>query len=70
MHDSFDEAARIWAASLRGTLEEQKLRQTIMIRLKAELEGIDRFGWRGCITLRITHPEGRVKKVFLNDREI
>jgi hypothetical protein len=67
---SFDEAARVWSASLGGTIEEQKLRTTIIIRLRSEIEYIDRFKSKGNTTLRITHPEGRVKKAFLQDREI
>jgi hypothetical protein len=67
---SLDEAIRQWSVSQGGTIEEQKLRTTILIRLRSELEYIDRFRAKGNTTLRITHPEGRVKKAYLQDREI
>lgn len=67
---SFDEAARQWSASLGGSIEEQQLRTKTIIRLRSEIEYIDRFKSKGNTTLKLCHPEAKLKKVFLNDREI
>ena len=69
-HRSFDEACRAEAARIGGTLEEQQLITRILMRARAEIEGIRKFDWRGTTTIRLYHPDGRIKKAFLNDREI
>jgi len=68
---SLDEAARLWSASLGGTLEDQDKRTKAIIRLRSVIEYILRTGPRGSTVIKICHPAGTISDfVQIDDRKI
>jgi hypothetical protein len=67
---SSDETPRQWAARLGGSAEETARLLKLLLSFRAELEVIHRDRVKGNTTIKVVHPEGRIKKAFLNDREI
>lgn len=65
-----EEALRAWSHELAGDPALQQLAVRTVLALIAEWE---RLAWnkpRGRTTLSLWHPEGEVRKAFLQDREI
>lgn len=67
---SIEEADRAWASTATSDPGRRELFVKIIKRLRAELDYIERSGSRGNTTLKVCHPEGLVRKAYLNDREL
>jgi hypothetical protein len=67
---SIDEADRAWAQLATADANRRHLLWKIIRRVRVEIASIERSGLRGNTTLKICHPEGVVRKAFLNDRQV
>jgi hypothetical protein len=67
---SVNDAVQAWAVTATGDRQRQELFTKIVKRLMVELEQIERGHILGRTTIAIWHPEGIVRKAYLNDRQV